>query len=253
MTTFFSGVWTSISTAANTAWTAFTEWISGVWNGISTTASTVWNGCDHLLLGRMDKHFHRREYGVDEFQHLDQRVSGTASPPQPVLYSTESKRLFPVYGLPSRPARETVWNSFTTWIGGVWDGISGKATSVWNGVTSFFATTWNNIKSGATTGWNNIKSGIESTWNTLRTNASTSWRNITNAVSTAITNAKTGIVQGWTNIKNGVKGVWDSVLGVIKSPIESAKDLAAGEGQLLQGSVQTSSGNCPPSSCPRST
>ena len=29
--------------------------------------------CDHLLLGRMDKHFHRREYGVDEFQHLDQR------------------------------------------------------------------------------------------------------------------------------------------------------------------------------------
>ena len=32
-----------------------------------------------------------------------------------------------------------------------------------------------------------------------------------------------GIVNGWTNIKNGVKGAWDSVLGVIKSPIESAK------------------------------
>lgn len=30
-------------------------------------------------------------------------------------------------------------------------------------------------------------------------------------------------MNGWTNIKNGVKGVWDSVLGVIKSPIESAK------------------------------
>lgn len=118
---------------------------------------------------------------------------------------------------------ETAWNSFTTWIGGVWDGISSKATSVWNGVTSFFSTTWNNIKSGATTGWNSIKSGIENTWDTLKTNAFTSWRNIMSAVSTAITNAKTGIVQGWTNIKNGVKGVWDSVLGVIKSPIESAK------------------------------
>ena len=118
---------------------------------------------------------------------------------------------------------ETAWNSFTTWISGVWTGISSKASEVWNGVTSFFSTTWNNIKSGATTGWNNIKSGIEGTWNTLKSNASTAWNNITNAVSTAITNAKAGIVNGWTNIKNGVKGAWDSVLGVIKSPIESAK------------------------------
>lgn len=101
--------------------------------------------------------------------------------------------------------------------------ISSKANEVWNGVTSFFSTTWNNIKSGATIGWNNIKSGIEGTWNTLKSNASTAWNNITNAVSTAITNAKAGIVNGWNNIKNGVKGAWDSVLGVIKSPIESAK------------------------------
>ena len=118
---------------------------------------------------------------------------------------------------------ETAWNGISTTVSTVWTNLSGKATEVWNGVKNFFSTTWNNIKSGATTGWNNIKSGIEGVWNTLKSNDTTAWNGITGAVSSAITNAKAGIVNGWTNIKNGVKSTWDSVLGVIKSPIESAK------------------------------
>lgn len=42
-------------------------------------------------------------------------------------------------------------------------------------------------------------------------------------ISTAVSNAKQGIVDKWTALKDGVKGTWDKVLGVIKSPIETAK------------------------------
>ena len=220
--TFFAGIWTSISTAANTAWTSFTEWISGVWNGISTTASTVWNGVTTFFSGVWTSISTAANTAWTSFSTWISGIWNGISTTASTVFNGIKTTISGVW-TSIQTGAETAWNSFTTWIGGVWDGISSKATSVWNGVTSFFSTTWNNIKSGATTGWNSIKSGIENTWDTLKTNAFTSWRNITNAVSTAITNAKAGIVQGWTNIKNGVKGVWDSVLGVIKSPIESAK------------------------------
>ena len=67
------------------------------------------------------------------------------------------------------------WNRFTGWLGGIWDGIKGKASDAWGSITdtvkgkttdagNALHTGWTNTSTTLSTQWNNFSKFMEKAW-----------------------------------------------------------------------------------------
>lgn len=151
-----------------------------------------------------------------------------------------------IYFFTQTKTGRALWQSFITWLSGVWQGLVGIATTVWNaignavttcvnmvkaawqGIVEFFTTLWTGIVNIATTIWNGlvtvfttIVTVIETVWQGISTFFTTLWTNIVTIATTiwnmivmVVTTVVTTVQAVWSGFSAFMDSLWNGIVAV---------------------------------------
>lgn len=122
---------------------------------------------------------------------------------------------------------QQIWQQFTTFLSGVWNGLVSTAQTVFNGLASFFSNLWNGIVSTATSVWNGITGTLSGIWNGIVSTAQPIFQGLANFLS--------GL---WNGIKDIAQGAWEAIKSVIMGPVLILIDLVTGDFKHLQSDLE---------------
>lgn len=122
---------------------------------------------------------------------------------------------------------QQIWQQFTTFLSGVWNGLVSTAQTVFNGLASFFSNLWNGIVSTATSAWNGITGTLSGIWNGIVSTAQPIFQGLANFLS--------GL---WNGIKDIAQGAWEAIKSVIMGPVLILIDLVTGDFKHLQSDLE---------------
>lgn len=122
---------------------------------------------------------------------------------------------------------QQIWQQFTTFLSGVWNGLVSTAQTVFNGLASFFSNLWNGIVSTATSAWNGITGILSGIWNGIVSTAQPIFQGLANFLS--------GL---WNGIKDIAQGAWEAIKSVIMGPVLILIDLVTGDFKHLQSDLE---------------
>ena len=99
-----------------------------------------------------------------------------------------------------------LWQSFTTWLSGAWQGLVGIATTVWNTISNDVIACVNGIKAA----WTGISTFFISLWTSITTNASIFWNSLVIIVTTVV-----NLIQAaWSGFSAFMGSLWDGIVAV---------------------------------------
>lgn len=122
---------------------------------------------------------------------------------------------------------QEIWQQFTDFISGVWNGLVSTAQTVFNGLASFFSDLWNGIVSTATSVWNGITGTLSGIWNGIISAAQPIFKGLASFLSNL-----------WNGIKSIAQGAWEAIKSVIMGPILILIDLVTGDFKHLQSDLR---------------
>lgn len=121
-----------------------------------------------------------------------------------------------------------MWQSFTTWLTGIWTSIKTTAVTIWNGLAGFFSGLWTGISTAATTAWTTISGYLSTVWNAIKGVASAVWEPIKIYLTGLWTGVKDTIVGVWNGLKTFLSGVWTGISQIASGVWNGIKTLLAG-------------------------
>lgn len=121
---------------------------------------------------------------------------------------------------------QEIWQKFTDFLSGVWNGLVSTAKTVFNGLADFFSTLWKTITDTASNVWNAITGTLSNIWNGIVSIAQPIFNNLAQFLSNL-----------WDGIKSIAKGAWELIKTVILSPVLILIDLVTGNFNKLKSDL----------------
>lgn len=160
-----------------------------------------------------------------------------------------------IYFFTQTKTGRALWQSFTTWLSGAWQGLVGIATTVWNTISNAVIACVNGIKAACT----GISTFFISLWTSITTNASIVWNSLVTIVTTVVNLIQAvwsgfsafmgslwdGIVAVASGVWNGlvavISGVWNTIVSVINGAISIVRSVISsgfnGAKAIVQGAM----------------
>ena len=111
-----------------------------------------------------------------------------------------------IYFFTQTKTGRALWQSFTTWLSGAWQGLVGIATTVWNTISNAVIACVNGIKAA----WTGISTFFISLWTSITTNASIVWNSLVTIVTTVV-----NLIQAaWSGFSAFMGSIWDGIVAV---------------------------------------
>ena len=133
-----------------------------------------------------------------------------------------------VYFFTQTKLGQSIWQSFTTWLGTAWQWLATTAVSVWTSIATFFTTIWTGIVTGATTAWTGITTFLTSIWTFISTTAMSVWTGITTFFTTIWDGIVSVVTSVWTGISTFLTTIWNGIKTVASIVWTGLKVLIAG-------------------------
>lgn len=116
------------------------------------------------------------------------------------------------------------WQTFTTWLAGVWQGLVAVASTVWNaivttvtGVVQAVIGAWNAFQSWIAGFWQGVLTVTTGIWNGILSFLSGIWSAITSTISGAINAVQSFVSSGFNAVVSVISGMMNSASSVISS------------------------------------
>ncbi|MEK1448153.1 tape measure protein [Limosilactobacillus fermentum] len=116
------------------------------------------------------------------------------------------------------------WQTFTTWLAGVWQGLVAVASTVWNaivttvtGVVQAVIGAWNAFQSWIAGFWQGVLTVTTGVWNGILSFLSGIWSAITSTISGAINAVQSFVSSGFNAVVSVISGMMNSASSVISS------------------------------------
>lgn len=220
--TFFEGVWNGIVTFFTNIWTTIsttvTTWMTNIWNTISSIFTTC------------------RDFVTNVFQTI-QNVITVVIMAIAEFFNTAIQIITLPFQFIWQNCKDIVtaaWDAISTKIQTVLTAVNNVITTVWNAVSQFFTTIWNTIKNTVSTVWdaistkiqtvlNAIKSVVTNAWNAVKTTITNVVNNVKTTVSNVFNTVKTTVSNVFNSIKSTASSVWNAIKNAIQTPINAAK------------------------------
>ena len=160
-----------------------------------------------------------------------------------------------IYFFTQTKTGRALWQSFTTWLSGAWQGLVGIATTVWNTISNDVIACVNGIKAA----WTGISTFFISLWTSITTNASIFWNSLVIIVTTVVNLIQAawsgfsafmgslwdGIVAVASGVWNGlvavISGAWNTIVSVINGAISIVRSVISsgfnGAKAIVQGAM----------------
>lgn len=165
-----------------------------------------------------------------------------------------------IYFFTQTKTGRALWQSFTTWLSGAWQGLVGIATTVWNTISNAVIACVNGIKAA----WTGISTFFISLWTSITTNASIIWNSLVTIVTTVVNLIQAawsgfsafmgslwdGIVAVASGVWNGlvavISGAWNTIVSVINGAISIVRSVISsgfnGAKAIVQGAMNAMRG-----------
>ena len=165
-----------------------------------------------------------------------------------------------IYFFTQTKTGRALWQSFTTWLSGVWQGLVGIAITVWNTISNAVIACVNGIKAA----WTGISTFFIGLWTSITTNASIIWNSLVTIVTTVVNLIQAawsgfsafmgslwdGIVAVASGVWNGlvavISGVWNTIVSVINGAISIVRSVISsgfnGAKAIVQGAMNAMRG-----------
>lgn len=200
---FFTGLWTDITTGAQTGWQAFSDTMSGVWQGIVTGAAPIWNG--------LTSFFGNLWTGIQTtMSNQWQVISGSLSTSWQGILDIAGG----VWGMLKDAIMGPVlvvldaltgdWTQLGADISMIWNDIISNGKQIWDGLVGYFSGIWQYISGTASNVWNGITSTLSSLWSTAVSTGKEKWSSFKSDMSSIWSSIKTNTSNTWTGIKTKV-------------------------------------------------
>ena len=165
-----------------------------------------------------------------------------------------------IYFFTQTKTGRALWQSFTTWLSGAWQGLVGIATTVWNTISNAVIACVNGIKAA----WTGISTFFIGLWTSITTNASIVWNSLVTIVTTVVNLIQAawsgfsafmgslwdGIVAVASGVWNGlvavISGAWNTIVSVINGAISIVRSVISsgfnGAKAIVQGAMNAMRG-----------
>ena len=165
-----------------------------------------------------------------------------------------------IYFFTQTKTGRALWQSFTTWLSGAWQGLVGIAITVWNTISNAVIACVNGIKAA----WTGISTFFIGLWTSITTNASIIWNSLVTIVTTVINLIQAawsgfsafmdslwdGIVAVASGVWNGlvavISGAWNTIVSVINGAISIVRSVISsgfnGAKAIVQGAMNAMRG-----------
>lgn len=118
------------------------------------------------------------------------------------------------------------WSDFKDWIGGIWEGLTGKATEVGEGIQTAFG----DIVSGIGEKFTGIGEAIQSAFNGIVDWIST---NVVTPIIEGFGSVKDGIVEKFTSIGEGVSAAFETIGNLVQVGLMLIAEIISAASQIL--------------------
>lgn len=255
--TTISTAWTNMKTAATNTWNNIKNLIVSKWTALKTSAATKF---EEIKKGIGDKWTEIRVAAVDKWGEIKDKITGKwetlkkACFGENGAFSWIKDKIGDVWETITSVAsgkwdsiKETitgVWDNlkesaigesgiFTlieSTIGGIWDTISSTASTAWEGIKTVITGFWDDLKNvvtGEESPFTLISNTISNTWQAVSDSITEFWDGATGIYTTltdfffSIADAITGEGGLADSIKNGISGAFESLVDLIKTPINA--------------------------------
>lgn len=129
------------------------------------------------------------------------------------------------------------WDTVSTWLSVLWEGIKLTAETVWNAIATFFTGLWTTITTTLVTAWEGIKIYFSTLWAAIVTTATTIWNGIKSYLSAVWTGIKTTVTTVFNAIKGTISSIWNSIKSFITTTAVSIWTTISGKFQSIVNSV----------------
>ena len=165
-----------------------------------------------------------------------------------------------IYFFTQTKTGRALWQSFTTWLSGAWQGLVGIATTVWNTISNAVIACVNGIKAA----WTGISTFFIGLWTSITTNASIIWNSLVTIVTTVVNliqaawsgfsafmdslwNGIVAVASGvWNGLVAVISGVWNTIVSVINGAISIVRSVISsgfnGAKAIVQGAMNAMRG-----------
>lgn len=231
--TSWNEVWTSIKTFFEGVWNGIVTFFTNIWTTISTTVTTwmtnIWNTISSIFTTC-------RDFVMNVFQTI-QNVITVVIMAIAEFFNTAIQIITLPFQFIWQNCKDIVtaaWDAISTKIQTVLTAVNNVITTVWNAVSQFFTTIWNTIKNTVSTVWdaistkiqtvlNAIKSVVTNAWNAVKTTITNAVNNVKTTVSNVFNAVKTTVSNVFNSIKSTASSVWNAIKNAIQTPINAAK------------------------------
>jgi phage-related protein len=198
---FFSGIWTGMRNAFNTAVNFIWTWIVRIWTAIQSTTQTVWNAISGLFSGTWTVMRNAFNTAVNFIWGWVTTIWNTIRTLTDTVWRAIGK-LFADTWNAMKAAFDAAINFIWSWIVRIWTNIQTATTTTWNAISGFFTTTWETIKTtvGDAAKW--VYDRLEAVWGWIRGGAD----------------------KAWTGIVNSIRDIFDKVRGYVEKPVRWVVD-----------------------------
>lgn len=141
------------------------------------------------------------------------------------------------------------WQTFTTWLAGVWQGLVAVASTVWNaivttvtGVVQAVIGAWNAFQSWIAGFWQGVLTVTTGVWNGILSFLSGIWSAITSTISGAINAVQSFVSSGFNAVVSVISGMMNSASSVISSVWNTIKSWFQAGINFIKGVVHVDLG-----------
>jgi hypothetical protein len=202
ISTFFSTIWTTMTTTVVNAINAIGAFITTSWNSIKDFATQVWNGIKNAVVGAFEWMYNHNYY----FKALVDFISKTWDSLKKVTQEVWDAIIW---------ALKVVWDAIVAAATWHWNAISTITTSTWNAIKGFLSGLWASIRDVASTAWASIYSVISGIWDKLRAGFSDLVKSAADWGKNLIANFINGITGMMGNLWDMLKKVGEMVAGFL--------------------------------------
>lgn len=235
---FFIGIWDAIYTYISEKITAIHTFITTIWNAISTAISTVMNTIYNVILTVWNTIYEFISPLLEAFKYLFEtifqaihiiisNVMNWISEKIQTIWNAIVEFITPI--LESiKSFFETIWNAISTAISTVMDTIHSVITTVWNAISGFISGILNSIWSVISSIWNSISSTVSSVLNAISSVVSNIWNTIKTTISNVMNSIKSTISNIWDSIKSAISSKISGIVDTVKSGFNNAVNFVKG-------------------------
>lgn len=129
------------------------------------------------------------------------------------------------------------WDTVSTWLSVLWEGIKLTAETVWNAIATFFTGLWTTITTTLVTAWEGIKIYFSTLWTAITATVTTVWNGIKSFLSTIWNGIKSTVTTVFNAIKGTISSIWNGIKSFITSTATSIWTTISGKFQSIVNSV----------------